>query len=101
MLDNSRIKKISQLDSRSLAITWSDNTNNTFDVVELRRKCPCASCIDEWTREQLLKPEHVPESVRPITVESVGRYALNIKFNDGHGTGIYTFAMLRNLGAGH
>lgn len=99
MLDNIRVKNISKKGDRNLAITWSDNKDDTFDVVELRRKCPCASCIDEWTREQLLKAEAVAETVRPITIDSVGRYALNIKFSDGHGTGIYTFTMLRNLGA--
>jgi DUF971 family protein len=99
MLDNTRIKQISQQGDRKLAITWSDNKEDIFDVVDLRRKCPCASCIDEWTREQILKPDSVPETVRPLTVNSVGRYALNIKFNDGHGSGIYTFTMLRKHGA--
>ena len=92
-----RVKAIDQLDDRTLAITWTDNRRDQFDVVALRRKCPCATCIDEWSHEPILKPEQVPESVRPITIESVGQYALTIQFNDGHRTGIYTFAMLRRM----
>lgn len=92
-----RVKSISQIDERTLGITWTDNLISSFDVVDLRRKCPCATCIDEWTHEQLLKPESVPETVRPLKIESVGQYALNIHFNDGHRTGIYTFSMLRRL----
>jgi DUF971 family protein len=94
-----RVKAITQLNGRTLGINWTDNLASRFDVVELRRKCPCATCIDEWTHEQILKPESVPDTIRPLKIESVGQYALNIQFNDGHRTGIYTFAMLRKLSA--
>jgi DUF971 family protein len=30
-------------------------------------------------------------------VESVGRYALRVRFADGHDTGIYSFELLREL----
>lgn len=92
-----RVKSVHQVDSRTLGITWTDGLTSQFDVVDLRRKCPCATCIDEWTHEQILKPESIPESVRPIKIESVGQYALTIQFSDGHRTGIYTFSMLRSL----
>lgn len=92
-----RVKEISQLDDRILSITWTDNRRDLFDVVELRRKCPCATCIDEWTHEQILKPEQISEDVRPLKVESVGQYALTLQFSDGHKTGIYTFNFLRGL----
>lgn len=93
--DNIRVSAIEQAGPRTLAITWSDGRKEQFDVVKLRRSCPCASCIDEWTREQRLKPEDVPDTVRPLKIESVGAYALKIHFSDGHATGIYTFQMLR------
>ena len=92
-----RVKSINQLDGRTLGITWTDNQSSKFDMVSLRRKCPCATCIDEWTHEPILKPESIAETVRPLKVESVGQYALNVQFSDGHKTGIYTFAMLRKL----
>jgi DUF971 family protein len=92
-----RVKSISQLDSRTLGITWTDDQTSTYDAVALRRKCPCATCIDEWTHEPILKPESISENVRPLKVESVGQYALSIQFNDGHKTGIYTFSLLRKL----
>lgn len=92
-----RVKDIAQLDSRTIGILWTDGRKDKLDVVELRRKCPCAVCVEEWTRKQLLKPEDVPETVRPVRIDSVGSYALKIEFTDGHSTGIYTFAMLRNL----
>lgn len=96
-LENIRIKQIAQIGERTLGITWTDDRRDAYDVVKLRRLCPCAVCVDEWTSEKRLQPESVPETVRPQTVDSVGAYALQIRFTDGHGTGIYTFQMLRGL----
>jgi DUF971 family protein len=90
-----RVKDIAQVDERTLGVLWTDGRKDKIDVVELRRRCPCAVCIDEWTRAQRLKPEDISESVRPVKIESVGSYALKVQFSDGHGTGIYTFQMLR------
>ena len=95
--DTVHVKEIKQVDNRTLGITWTDNTSNSWDVVELRRNCPCALCIDEWTHEKRLDPTKVAETVRPIRVNSVGQYALSIQFSDGHNTGIYTFKLLRSL----
>lgn len=94
-----RVKAISQINDRAFSIEWTDGKKNEFDVVNLRRKCPCATCIDEWTHEPILRPEQVAESVRPIKIESVGQYALTIHFNDGHKTGIYPFTLLRKFAA--
>ena len=92
-----KIKEIYQIDERNLGIAWTDNQESKFDVVELRRKCPCASCVDEHTGKRILKPEMIKETVRPELINSVGRYALTITFSDGHSTGIYTFKMLRKM----
>jgi DUF971 family protein len=94
-----RIRELKQQGDRELSILWTDGRRDTFDVVELRRVCPCAHCIDEWTGEKRLKPESVPETLRPIRLESVGSYAMKIWFSDGHSSGIYTFPMLRTLGS--
>lgn len=95
---NIRIKDISQLSERKLAVVWTDGKKSTFDVVDLRRRCPCAHCVDEWTGQKKLTPDQVPDSVRPLRIESVGSYAMRVAFNDGHSTGIYTFQMLREFG---
>ena len=95
--ENIRVKDIAQADERTLAIMWTDGRADAFDVVDLRRQCPCAKCVDEWSHQRTLKPEEVPETVRPLRIDSVGAYALKVHFSDGHATGIYTFQMLRGL----
>ncbi|MBC7658682.1 MAG: DUF971 domain-containing protein [Chitinophagaceae bacterium] len=93
-----RVKRIWQQDTRTLAINWTDGKKSLYDTVELRRQCRCAFCIDEVTKQPKLDPDSVPETLRPVKIESVGRYALTIAFSDGHKTGIYSFDWLRTLG---
>lgn len=90
-----RVKAIKQKDDRTLWIKWSDDQEQEWDVVTLRRNCPCAECIDEWTGKKNLKDADVADTVRPLSIQSVGRYALSINFSDGHKTGIYSFEKLQ------
>ena len=39
-----------------------------------------------------------PEDVHPLRISTVGRYAIQIEWSDGHGSGIYPFSRLRELG---
>ena len=91
------VKEIYQIDEVTLGITWTDNNESKLNVIELRKKCPCASCVDEQTGQRILKPESVSPQTRPLEINSVGRYACVISFDDGHNTGIYSFKYLRKL----
>ncbi|MFH1279674.1 MAG: DUF971 domain-containing protein [Candidatus Eisenbacteria bacterium] len=84
----------------TLRITWDDGMTSEFNVATLRRACPCASCVDEWSGERTLDPFTVLDTVRPMSIEPVGRYAIKITWTDGHDTGIYTFEYLRSLAEG-
>ena len=91
------VKEIWQIDKKTLGITWTDIKESRYNVAELRRKCPCAQCVDENSGKRLLDPKKVDDQIHPIMIKSVGRYALNIQFSDHHNTGIYTFNYLRSL----
>jgi DUF971 family protein len=86
-----------QMDARTLGIIWSDGHLARYTVRSLRLACHCAHCVDEWTREQLLKEESIPQDIKPMKIETVGRYAFKIDWSDGHNTGIYPFDALRKL----
>jgi DUF971 family protein len=81
----------------ALRITWADGRVCSYDAPHLRRACPCAQCVNEWTGERVLKPESVSEELTVADLEIVGRYALNFRWSDGHQTGIYSFRYLREL----
>ncbi len=94
MLQPSQI--IEESDSE-VSITWSDETQSRYEAPILRRSCPCASCVNEWTGKKILDDKNIPDDLTFSTISIVGRYALNFQFSDGHDTGIFSFAYLYNL----
>ena len=56
------VKEIWQKDERTLGIVWTDNVETAYDVVALRRHCPCALCIDEMTGKKFYKIFYEEES---------------------------------------
>ncbi len=90
-------REISQESNMQLRITWADGHVCDYSAAELRRTCPCAQCVNEWTGQRTLKPEAISNEVEINDVSIVGRYALNFRWSDGHETGIYSFQYLRDL----
>ena len=79
--------EIRQEDDFNISVTWRDDRRCRYGAAELRRACPCAQCVNEWTGENI--------EIKDVNV--VGRYALNFRWSDGHETGIYSFRYLREL----
>ena len=80
-----------------ISIKWSDDSDSKYTAVQLRRACPCAGCIDEWTGKKTLQDTTIPDDLTFKHTSIVGRYALNFHFSDGHDTGIFSFNFLRSL----
>ena len=78
----------------TLTVDWDDGRTTRHDVRALRLACKCATCIDEWSGEPLLDANTVPIDVRPLRIEPVGRYGIQVEWSDGHSTGITTFETL-------
>lgn len=89
--------EIAQRGPRELAIRWSDGEESVLEVRALRLACGCAECVDEWSGQARLEPSRVPDDVHPLRIQTVGRYAIQIAWSDGHDTGIYPFRRLREL----
>jgi ATP-binding protein involved in chromosome partitioning len=81
----------------AVEITWTDGHKSHLEFLKLRQACPCAMCVDEMTGEPRLNPESVPKEVHPQDVRTVGRYALQFTWSDGHNTGLYSFDNIRAL----
>ncbi|HEX8143199.1 MAG TPA: DUF971 domain-containing protein [Pyrinomonadaceae bacterium] len=90
-------REIMQEGEAALRITWADGRICLYDAPSLRRACPCAQCVNEWTGQRVLAPEAVPDELLIGRIAIVGRYALNFRWSDGHETGIYSFRLLREL----
>ena len=90
-------KNIEKIDDDQLRITWEDDHVSVYGFRYLRQNCPCAMCRDEWSGEMLLDPSTISDDTQSSRAEIVGNYALSFSFSDGHGTGIYSFEVLRRM----
>ncbi|MFN2531728.1 MAG: DUF971 domain-containing protein [Pyrinomonadaceae bacterium] len=90
-------REIKHEDDSTLRIIWGDGRECSYRAADLRRSCPCAQCVNEWTGERVLRPEAVSEGLTIVDLSIVGRYALNFRWSDGHDTGIYSFRYLREF----
>ncbi|MCC9656028.1 DUF971 domain-containing protein [Rhodopirellula halodulae] len=99
---------------RGIRIEWNDGEVSTWTARELRDTCPCATCREkrgETGGHQAFtvtdanapaKPMGLPvlsaAEARPLTIDGmqpVGTYAYNIRFSDGHSSGLFTLERLR------
>lgn len=89
--------EISPLGSSAVRILWQGGHESVYENVYLREHCQCAECIHEWTGEKLISRDRIPSDIRPVSVTAVGNYAVSIRFSDGHGTGVYSYDLLRKI----
>ncbi len=78
-----------------LAIRFDDGIEGTIPYELLRIESPSAE-----TKGHGADRPPPPAKKRRVSVtgaEPVGRYAVRIRFDDGHDTGLYTWAYLREL----
>lgn len=101
-----------------LRVEWSDGRETTFAIAELRRLCPCAECkiardgVDPHQLFRRAEPEAArkPRSLNVLKASQIGRkqvaveraepignYAIKLYFDDGHASGIYSWAYLLEL----
>jgi DUF971 family protein len=83
-----------------LGITWDDGHESVISLRTLRDHCPCAGCQGETVLLRTYKPEPgpaLPGKYDLVGVETIGHYALQASWGDGHRTGIYPWLVLRSL----
>ena len=86
-----------EIGEQGIRIGWKDGHQSVYPHRFLRLRCPCAHCIDEWTRAPRLDPETVPQDVRAVDHMIIGNYAIEFLWSDTHYTGIYTYEFLRSV----
>jgi len=79
-----------------LTVSFDDGASFSLPAELLRVMTPSAEVQGHSPSERVTVPGK--KSVRILRIEPVGNYAARIVFNDGHDTGLYTWAYLRELG---
>lgn len=89
-------KKISVKDKRYLDIIWEDGAESLLMLANLRKNCPCASCVSERNgRASTFIPLLSSTQLALTDIKPVGTYAIQLFWQDGHNTGIYTYNKLK------
>ena len=89
--------EIGRSGQHDIFVRWNDGRETVYPARFLRLSCPCAVCIEEMTGRKILRDDAVADDVHPLSIQPVGRYAIQIQWSDGHGTGIYTWERLDEL----
>ena len=99
--------RVKKTEGTGVEIDWKDGHHSQWSFAWLRWGCPCATCNEE--RQQTGRAVGVPKPKpggplvmyeappRPIDVESIGKYAVKFRWNDGHESGIYSWEYLRRV----
>ena len=77
-------------------LAWPDGARHALPFEYLRVYSPSAEVRGHGGGEGKL--ELAKENVKVTKVEPVGVYAVRLHFDDGHNTGLFTWAYLRELG---
>jgi DUF971 family protein len=81
---------------RELGVAFDSDEAFEFTAEFLRVESPSAENKGHVPGETQLA--HGKRNVRIVRLEPVGNYALRIVFDDGHQTGLYSWAYLHDLG---
>src|SRR5258708_18494502 len=102
-----RSVKVNLTAGSGVDIEWADGHVSHYSFVFLGAACPCAMCEEERSKAggqrgeppklargalRMFKP-----AAKPLSAESIGKYAIRFKWNDDHDLGIYSWKLLREL----
>ena len=79
-----------------LIVAFDDGADYALTAELLRVMSPSAEVQGHSPEERVTVPGK--KAVRILRIEPVGNYAARIVFDDGHNTGLFTWAYLRELG---
>ncbi len=88
-----------------LAVKWEDGDESFIPLEKLRRSCPCAGCKGETDilGNVYKNPDQKfsPTAFELTRIVSVGGYAIQPVWADGHATGIFSFDYLKRIATGN
>jgi DUF971 family protein len=86
-------------EDKTLEVAWNDGKTMRYPAEFLRVVSPSAEVQGHGPGQKQLVPGR--RHVGIIGIDPVGNYAVCLKFDDLHDTGIYSWAYLREIGEGY
>ena len=82
--------------SHTLEVAFDDGARFNLPWEYLRVESPSAEVQGHGPGQRVLVPGK--RDVKIIAIEPVGNYAVSLRFDDGHDSGIYSWTVLHELG---
>jgi DUF971 family protein len=90
--------KIKLIEKKKLLIIWDDGNDSQLELRDLRKRCPCATCLAERDKQsKMYIPLFAENQVTLKSINQVGNYAVQLTWNDGHNTGIFEYNFLKKF----
>jgi len=83
--------------TRRLEVDFDDGVNADLPAEYLRVESPSAEVQGHGPGQRVTVAGKIGVNIRQV--DPIGHYAVRIKFDDGHDTGIYTWTYLHELAA--
>ena len=83
-------------DKRTISVSFNDGFTAELSAELLRVESPSAEVQGHGAEQKKTISEK--QNVKIINIEPVGNYAVRLKFDDGHETGIYSWVLLHDYG---
>lgn len=82
--------------SHALEVAFDDGQRFRLPCEYLRVESPSAEVQGHGPGQRVLVPGK--KHVNIAAIEPIGNYAVQLQFDDGHGSGLYSWALLHELG---
>ena len=83
-------------DKKTLSVSFNDGFTAQLSAELLRVESPSAEVQGHGAEQKtIIYGKH---DVKITNIEAVGNYAVRLKFDDGHETGIYSWVLLHDYG---
>ncbi len=90
-----------QVKSGNIILTFPDSGEKTISLQYFRDECPCAGRKGETILLRTYRPAGpkiiTPDTYKIAAITPVGEYAIQIKWKDGHDSGIYSWDYILTL----
>jgi len=81
--------------AKTSEIDWGDGHKGVYPHLFLRGYCPCAGCQGHSGTVKFIETSATQQELDDIS--TVGNYALQLRWFDGHDSGLYSYKYLRAL----
>ena len=84
-------------DNEKISLSFKNGKTLKVRNFDLRLNSQDALSIDEMTGKSKLRPEDIRKDIAAREITPLGNYAIGIRWNDGHASGIYSYKLIEEI----